>query len=83
MAGIGDGDVDDHSDRRGLARAIWANQTEDATGLYLQAEIANGPEVAEALADVIEDEGGPDVIHVSCCYDYQRGRVSPGNNAAV
>src|SRR5205807_1764243 len=58
------GDVDDHTNRRRLARAIRTNQTEDTAGLHFQTEIAYGGKVAEALADVIDDKRGFGYVHV-------------------
>src|SRR6185295_2045538 len=67
-AGIGHGDIHDHPDGRGLTGAVWADQSKDASGADLQAEIRDCGEVTITLGDVVHHQRGCCEFHTRAFY---------------
>ena len=53
-AGIGGGDVDDHTDRGRFARAVGPEQSKHSAGAHCKAELLNRRELSKTLGDPIE-----------------------------
>ena len=63
-AGGGEGERGEDADRRGLAGAVVAEQPEDGAGGDVEVEVAQRPEVAEALAESLRDDPARRTLYV-------------------
>jgi hypothetical protein len=75
---IGGCDIHYHPDSSGLPGSVGANQSEDSSGMDLQAQIVHRGELSETFRDVVEYDGGGVIPHLfvyQVCQDFQIRRI--------
>ena len=64
VAGVGQDDVQDHPDRRRLARAVGPDEAVDRAGGHVEREVVDGAVRAERFRDVADGDGARGRAHV-------------------